>query len=177
MAVEEFPAYGSVLLRLASRLTLGPFAFVTGDAVRIGRPGRFRLALRVTTEVGPYHPAVLRRSGVWSLRILPTISDLFVRVPTLSSVIHIVSNLQYLFDSFPGSVLSFTNNLRDLLELCKIAFLLRGKKLEMVKKRNHVLQNRSKVVDLVVPHSVLTLPHCAASQMAFEERQNDWITL
>ena len=57
MAVEEFPAYGSVLLRLASRLTLGPFAFVTGDAVGISRPGRFRLALRVTTEVGPYHPA------------------------------------------------------------------------------------------------------------------------
>jgi hypothetical protein len=53
--LEEFPAYSSVLLGLA-RLTLGPFTLLL-SALGRRRPGRFRLALRVATEVGPYHPA------------------------------------------------------------------------------------------------------------------------
>src|SRR5262249_39142170 len=105
------------------------------------------------------------------------LSDLFVRVPTLSSLIHFVSDLQDLFNSLVASVPSPANDLRDLLELQKIAFLFGGKKLEMLEKGNHVLQYRSQVVHFVVPHSVLTLPHGAALQVALEERQNHWIPL
>ena len=50
----DFPACSRILLRLAM-LTLGPFTSVTIHELR-GRPGRFRLALRVATEVGPSHP-------------------------------------------------------------------------------------------------------------------------
>src|SRR5919108_5162566 len=116
-------------------------------------------------------------SGVWSLGILKPFSDFLVRVSTLSPIVHIVSDVQNLFDSFSCSMFPAANDLGDLLELRKIAFLLCGKKMETFKKRNYVFQDRSEVIHLVVPDSILALPHRAALQVALEERQNHWITL
>ena len=71
---EEFPAYGSVLLRLALfRETLGPFVIVT-RLTRGGR-GHFCRALHVAVQTGLSHP--IAGSGVQSLRISRWTSAIF----------------------------------------------------------------------------------------------------
>jgi hypothetical protein len=70
-----------------------------------------------------------------------------------------------------------SQDFRDLLELRKVASLSRGEEMESVEEWNHVLQNRSQVVNLVVPDPVLALAHRATLEVALEQRKDHWIPL
>src|SRR3977135_2222801 len=69
------------------------------------------------------------------------------------------------------------NQPRDLLELRKIALLLRGQKAESIKKRDYVLDDRGEVIDFVVPDAVCPGAHRSAFQPLLKHAQDDLIAL
>src|SRR3970282_2709589 len=66
---------------------------------------------------------------------------------------------------------------RDLLELGKIALLLRRQKDEAIEKRNHVFRYCGEIIDFVIPDTVLPLPQRSAFQMPLEQSQYDLVAL
>src|SRR5215469_5383312 len=65
----------------------------------------------------------------------------------------------------------------DLLELRKIALLLRGEKAEPIKERDYVPDDRRESIDFVVPDAVCPGPHRSALQPLPEHVQNRLIAL
>ena len=47
----------------------------------------------------------------------------------------------------------------------------------MIEKWNYILRNGREVIDLVVPHTIVSLSHRAATQVMLEQRQDHWIAL
>src|SRR5262245_65587397 len=103
-------------------------------------------------QVGPYHPVrCCDGSGVWSLRILDSIEDLFVGVSSLPAVVHFPPDAQDLLHPFSMVVSTLAHQLGELLELGEVALFLRGEKPELLEERDTVLVDSSEVVHLVVP--------------------------
>src|SRR5215469_18536595 len=65
----------------------------------------------------------------------------------------------------------------DLLELRKIALLLRGEKAEPIKERDYVLDDRGESIDFVVPDAVCPGTHRSALQLLLEHAQDYLIAL
>ena len=72
---------------------------------------------------------------------------------------------------------AFPDQLGELLELRKVTLLLGREEPEPLKERDHVLYDGHEVVDLVVPHPIVSLPHCPALEVTLELRQDHRIPL
>src|SRR6266446_725055 len=155
--------------------TLGPFSLL--QPTRWWGRAHFCRALHVAMQFGPSHLALRSESGVWSLGILDPSENLFIGVSALPAVVHLPPNRQHLFHTFRGVMSALTNHFGELLELRKVALLLRGEKPEPLKERDHALDDGLEVVHLVVPDTIVSLPHRPALQVALEQRQDHRITL
>src|SRR5262245_50629410 len=128
-------------------------------------------------QVGPYHPTLLRGSGVWSLRILQPSEYIFVRVSALTFVVHVPPDPHDFLHAVATMVATFLDQLGELLELREVAPLLGREEPKPLKERNHVLDDGHEIVHLVVPNPIVSLPHRPALEVTLELRQDHRIAM
>ena len=99
--LEEFPAYGSVLLRLALvNLRTVRVCYSTSHLLFNSSGADISAALCML----PCSPdciirSTYERSGVQSLRMLESSEDDLVRIPSVSAIVHVAPDPKNLFDS------------------------------------------------------------------------------
>jgi hypothetical protein len=117
--------------------------------------------------------------SLWGFSYLEQLDNRVIRIlPShCTAVVQISTYREHFIDSVFGQMPPLLNQLCDLLELSKVALLLRREKAEPIKERDYVLDDRGEIVDFVVLDAVCPGPHRSALQLFLEHSQNCLIAL
>ena len=84
-------------------------------------------------------------------------------VAAFAAVVHITANFEYFSDAVRRQMRAAFHERDNLLELCKVSFLLGREKRESFKERNHVLDDSVEVRHLVIPNAIGSAAKSAAA--------------
>src|SRR2546423_12386122 len=98
-------------------------------------------------------------------------------VAAFAAVVHLVSDFEYFPDSVLRQVRASFHQRDNLLELCKVSFLLSRQERKPLEERDHVLDDGVEVRHLVIPNAVRPVTKSAAAQVTLEESEDDSIFL